>query len=54
MSHGPDGGPLVLHGSGRVTFEPRADFEVVASSGGVHDVYSNPTLVDRLIFDALT
>lgn len=48
------GGPLVLQDTGRVTFEPGADFEVVASSGGVHDAYSDPTAIDRAICDALT
>lgn len=48
------GGPLVLHDTGRLTFEPGADFEVVASSGGVHEVFADPTSVDRAICDALT
>lgn len=48
------GGPLVLHDAGRVTFVPGADFEVVASSGGVHDAYSDPTAIDTAICDALT
>jgi hypothetical protein len=37
-----------------VTLEPDADFDVVASSGGVHEAYSDPTAVDRIICDALT
>ena len=32
-----------MHDTGRVTFAPGADFEVVASSGGVHDAYSDPS-----------
>jgi hypothetical protein len=48
------GGRLVLQDTGRVTFAPGADFEVVASSGGVHEAYSDPTAIDRVICDALT
>jgi hypothetical protein len=54
LAHGPDGGRLVLQDTGRVTFEPGSDFEVVASSGGVHDAYSDPTAIDTAICDALT
>lgn len=54
LAHAAGGGPLVLQDTGRVTFEPGADFEVVASSGGVHDAYSDPTAIDRAICDALT
>jgi hypothetical protein len=48
------GGPLVVHDTGRVTFAPGADFEVVASSGGVHDAYSDPSAIDTAICDAIT
>ncbi len=54
LAHSPGGGSLVLQDTGRVTFAPGADFEVVASSGGVHDAYSDPTAIDRVICDALT
>lgn len=54
LARGPEGGRPVLKDVGRVTFEPGADFEVVASSGGVHDAYSDPTAIDRVICDALT
>ena len=48
------GGPLLLHDAGEVTFAPGAEFEVVASSGGIHDAYSDPAAIDRIICDALT
>lgn len=54
LAHASGGGPLVLQDTGRVTFEPGAEFEVVASSGGVHEAYSDPTAIDRAICDALT
>lgn len=54
LARDADGGRLVLQDTGRVTFEPGADFEVVASSGGVHDAYSDPTAIDTAICDALT
>jgi hypothetical protein len=54
LAHPPGGGRLVLQDTGRVTFAPGADFEVVASSGGVHDAYSDPTALDTAICDALT
>ena len=38
----------------QATFAPGAGFEVVASSGGVHDAYSDPTAIDTAICDALT
>lgn len=54
LAHGPDGGSLVLHDTGRVEFEPGAEFDVIATMRGVHDVYSDPAVVDRVICDALT
>jgi hypothetical protein len=50
----PEGGPLVLQDTGRVTFAPGADFEVITSSSGVHEAYSDPAAIDRIICDALT
>jgi len=56
LGRSSDGGPLLLHDVGRVTFAQGAEFEfeVVASSGGIHDAYSDPTAIDRVICDALT
>jgi hypothetical protein len=48
------GGPMVLQDTGRVTFAPGADYEVVTSMSGVHDAYSDPAAVERVICDALT
>ncbi|HSK55914.1 MAG TPA: hypothetical protein VK908_11705 [Jiangellales bacterium] len=45
---------LVLQDTGRVTFEPGQDFELVASMHGVHDHYQDPTYIDTVICDALT
>lgn len=45
---------LVLHDTGKVTFEPGSDFEVVATMKGVHDFYSDPSALDRILCDALT
>ena len=54
LGRSSEGGPLLLHDAGRVTFAPGVEFEVVASSGGIHDGYSDPTAIDRVICDALT
>ena len=54
LAHAAGGGRLVVHDTGRVTFAPGADFEVIVSSGGVHDAYSDPTAIDTAICDALT
>jgi hypothetical protein len=54
LGRSPSGGPLLLQDTGRVTFAPGADGEVIASSAGVHDAYSDPTAIDRVICDALT
>ena len=51
---GKDGGSVVLRDMGTVTFEPGQDYESVAEMHGVHDMYSDPTVIDRLICDALT
>lgn len=48
------GAGTVLHDSGSVTFEPGADFDEIAVMHGVHDVYSDPAVVDAAICDALT
>jgi len=54
LAKSPGGGGLVLHDTGSVRFEPGAEFDVIASMKGVHDVYSDPAIVDRVICDALT
>ena len=54
LAKAPGGGGLVLHDTGSVEFEPGAEFDVIASMKGVHDVYSDPAIVDRVICDALT
>jgi hypothetical protein len=54
LGRSPSGGPLLVHDTGRVTFAPGADGEVIASSAGVHDAYADPTAIDRVICDALT
>ncbi len=54
LAKSPGGGGLVLHDTGSVEFEPGAEFDVIASMKGVHDVYSDPAVVDRVICDALT
>jgi hypothetical protein len=45
---------VVLRDVGQVVFEPGQDFETVATMHGIHDVYSDPSVVDRLICDSLT
>lgn len=45
---------IVLHDTGPVTFEPGADFEEIAEMHGIHEVYDNPAIVERVICDALT
>ncbi|MBA2465038.1 MAG: hypothetical protein H0V42_08705 [Nocardioidaceae bacterium] len=54
LVHAAGGGGLVLHDTGIVTFAPGADFEDVAIMHGVHDFYSDPSSLDRLICDTLT
>jgi hypothetical protein len=54
LARAGQGGPLVIHDAGRVTFAPGADFEVIVSIAGVHDAYSDPTAIDTAICDALT
>ena len=48
-----DGGPLLVHDSGVVTFAPGQDGEV-AVQHGVHEFYDDPSSLDRAICDALT
>lgn len=45
---------LVLQDTGRVTFEPGLEGEEIASMQGIHEYYSDPTALDRVICDALT
>ena len=51
---GKDGRSVVLRDVGTVEFDPGQDYESVASMHGVHDMYSDPTVIDGLICDALT
>lgn len=51
---GKDDGSVVFRDMGTVTFEPGHDYESVAEMHGVHAMYSDPTVIDRLICDALT
>jgi hypothetical protein len=44
----------VLHDTGRVTFEPGADFEEVAVMHGVHEMYDGTVDIDVLICDTLS
>ena len=43
----------VLHDSGRITFAPGDEFGEITSSGGQHEVYDDPSVVERVICEAL-
>lgn len=45
---------IVLHDTGRVTFVPDHEFEVIESQHGVHDVYDDPSAFGSAVCDALT
>jgi hypothetical protein len=45
---------VVLRDVGQVTFEPGQELETAASMHGIHDFYSDTSIIDRLICDTLT
>jgi len=54
LLRGPDGGRLILHDTGTVTFAPGQDFEVVDRMSGRHDYYADPASLQTVVCDALT
>lgn len=54
LVRGPDGGRLLLHDTGTVTFAPGRDFEVVDSMSGRHDFYADQSSLQTAVCDALT
>jgi hypothetical protein len=44
----------ILHDAGFVQFAPGADFEEIADSHGIHEWYDDPSVVERVVCDALT
>lgn len=54
LVRGPDGGKLLLHDTGTVTFAPGRDFEVVDRMSGRHDYYADQTSLQTAVCGALT
>lgn len=43
----------VIHDAGRITFAPGLEFEEIAVSRGTHEVYADPSIVERVVCDVL-
>ncbi len=54
LVRGPDGGRLLLHDTGTVTFAPGQDFEVVDRMSGRHDFYADQSSLETAVCGALT
>ena len=52
MASHPGSGNIV-HDAGRITFAPGADFEEITVSHGIHEFYDDPSVVERVVCDAL-